>query len=182
MPNRYVFTGGKAGKWRVRSMRTIRGAALAEASRVDIAPAHEADPSAEAYWRLHGLISNIRYATRAEVTELQSRQETLNRPFATHAALIPIAKSAAWWTLAQDERRAIFEAQSRHTAIGLRYLPAIARQLYHCRDLEEPFDFLTWFEYAPAQADAFEELVGQLRATAEWTYVEREIDIRLERD
>jgi len=181
MPNHYVFIGGKAGKWRVRSMRTIRGAALAEAIRVDIAPAQEADPSA-ACWRLHGLISNVRYATRAEVTELQSRQETLNRPSATRAALIPIAKSAAWWTLAQDERRAIFEERSRHTAIGLQYLPAIARQLYHCRDLGEPFDFLTWFEYAPEHADAFEELVAKLRTTAEWAYVEREIDIRLERD
>jgi hypothetical protein len=38
---------------------------------------------------------------------------------------------------------------------------------------------LSWFEYAPADADAFEELVGILRQTEEWTYVEREIDIRL---
>ncbi len=83
--------------------------------------------------------------------------------------------------MAQDERRAIFEDRSRHTALGLQYLPAVARQLYHCRDLGEPFDFLTWFEYAPEHAAAFEELVAALRATAEWTYVEREVDIRLER-
>ncbi len=31
----------------------------------------------------------------------------------------------------------------------MRYLLAVARRLYHCRDLGEPFDFLTWFEYAP---------------------------------
>ena len=68
-----------------------------------------------------------------------------------------------------------------YTALGLQYLPAVARQLYHCRDLGEPFDFLTWFEYAPEHAAAFEELVAALRATAEWTYVEREVDIRLER-
>jgi hypothetical protein len=73
----------------------------------------------------------------------------------------------------------IFEERSHHLAIGLRYLPAIARRLYHCHDLGEPFDFLTWFEYAPADGDAFEELVGILRQTEEWTYVEREIDIRL---
>jgi len=46
--------------------------------------------------------------------------------------------------LTQDERRAVFEEQSHHTAIGLKYLPATARRLHHCRDLgtEEPFDFL----------------------------------------
>jgi len=39
------------------------------------------------------------------------------------------------------------------------------------------------FEYAPADADAdaFEELVGRLRATEEWAYVDREVDIRLSR-
>ena len=66
-------------------------------------------------------------------------------------------------------------------ATGLRYLPAVARRLYHCRDLGEQFDFLTWFEYRPTDTDAFEELVGLLRSTEEWTYVVREIDIRLTR-
>jgi hypothetical protein len=32
-------------------------------------------------------------------------------------------KTAAWWDLAQDERRAIFEEQSRHIGIGMEYLP-----------------------------------------------------------
>ncbi len=81
----------------------------------------------------------------------------------------------------QDERRAIIEERSRHIALGLSYLPQIARRLFHARDLGEPFDFLTWFEFAPEHASAFEELVGQLRETEEWRYVEREIDLRLER-
>ncbi len=63
----------------------------------------------------------------------------------------------------------------------MKYLPAIARRLHHCRDLGEPFDFLTWFEYAPKHSEAFEELVGRLRETEEWVYVEREVDIRLTR-
>jgi len=46
----------------------------------------------------------------------------------------------------------------------------------------EPFDFLTWFEYAPQDAGAFDELVGRLRATEEWAYVDREVDIRLTRE
>ena len=88
-------------------------------------------------------------------------------------------KSKAWWALAQDERRAIFEARSRHIKIGLEYLPAVARRLYHSRDLGGPFDFLTWFEFAPADASLFEELVAMLRQTEEWTYVEREVDVRV---
>jgi hypothetical protein len=40
---------------------------------------------------------------------------------------------------------------------------------------------LTWFEYAPGNAPMFEDLVGALRATEEWTHVEREIDVRLVR-
>ena len=80
---------------------------------------------------------------------LVARQEMLHRPQATRAALIPIRKTAAWWDLAQDERRAIFEEQSRHIGIGMEYLPAVARRLHHSRELGEPFDFLTWFEYAP---------------------------------
>ncbi len=101
------------------------------------------------------------------------------RSEATCAALIPIRKTAKWWDLAQDERRAIFEEQSRHIGIGLEYLPAVARRLHHSRELGEPFDFLTWFEYAPEHADAFEDMVGELRRTPEWQYVDREIDIRL---
>ena len=95
--------------------------------------------------------------------------------------MIPIRKSEAWWDLAQDERRAVFEETSHHTLIGLDYLPAVARQLYHCRDIGEPFDFLTWFEYAPEHSASFEALVLRLRTTAEWRYVEREVDIRLAR-
>lgn len=65
--------------------------------------------------------------------------------------------------------------------MGLTYLPAIARRLYHSRDLGEIFDFLTWFEYAPKHESAFEELVKRLRATREWLFVDREVDIRLSR-
>jgi chlorite dismutase len=100
---------------------------------------------------------------------------------ATCAALIPISKSEAWWELTQDERRAIFEAHSRHIATGLEYLPAVARGLHHGRDLGGEFDFLTWFEFTPAHAELFQELVGQLRETEEWEYVDREVDIRLAR-
>jgi hypothetical protein len=121
---------------------------------------------------------------RTEKESLVARQEGLGRPASTRAALIPIRKNAAWWSLTQDERRAVFEARSRHIETGLRYLPAIARRLHHCRDLgpAEPFDFITWFEYAPADEPAFDDLLGALRASPEWEYVDRETDIRLRTD
>ena len=55
-------------------------------------------------------------------------------------------------------------------------------RLHHSRELAKPFDFLTWFEYAPEHAEQFERLVDRLRSSEEWRYVEREVDIRLSRD
>ena len=61
----------------------------------------------------------------------------------------------------------------------MRYLPSFARRLHYGRELGEAFDFLTWFEYAPEDSAAFEDLVQSLRATREWQFVDREVDIRL---
>src|SRR5262249_32330893 len=112
---------------------------------------------------------------------LRAKQAALGRPEATRAAFLPIRKSEAWWELAQDERRTVFEDQSHHISGTLKYLPMIARRLHHARDLGEPFDFMTWFEYAPEYESAFDELVAMLRSTPEWKYVDRELDIRLSR-
>lgn len=137
-----------------------------------------------ATWLLRGITSNERYVARLEKDQLVAIQPALGRSQATCAALIPIRKTASWWTLAQDERRKVFEESSKHIATGLRYLPAVARRLHHCRDLgdNEPFDFLTWFEYVPSDSAAFDELVAELRSSEEWAYVDREIDIRVIRD
>ena len=138
----------------------------------------------DAAWVLRGVTSNERYATRAEKAELLAKQPGLDWPEADRAVLIPIGKNAKWWALTQDERRAIFEEQSHHTQIGLEYLPAVARHLHHCRDLSEPepFDFLTWFEFGEKTAADFDRLLARLRASEEWKYVEREVEIRLVRD
>ncbi|MBY0312364.1 MAG: chlorite dismutase family protein [Phycisphaerales bacterium] len=132
-------------------------------------------------WVLHGVTSNVRYMTEHEQHAVARVQAGLGRPEATCAALIPIRKSPEWWALAQDQRREIMQEQSRHFSIGMEYLPAIARRLIHCRDHGGEFDFLTWFEYAPEHEDAFEHLVGRLRETHEWSYVDREVDVRLSR-
>ena len=181
-PRLFTFAGGSSGAWRVEQLRTVVGDGLPPASHLGVAAGDTGSHPGDA-WRLRGIVSNERYVERAEKDALVSRQEGLGRAASTRAALIPIRKNAAWWALTQDERRQVFEAQSRHIAIGLAYLPAIARRLHHCRDLspDEPFDFLTWFEYAPEDAPAFEDLVAALRASPEWRFVEREVDLRLVR-
>jgi hypothetical protein len=178
MPQIIAFTAGQSGAWRIQSITAVAGPPLPPAPRLAVTAAAEAPPGA---WTLTGTTSNTRYATRAEMGQLAARQEGLGRPQAMRAALIPISKSEAWWDLAQDERRAIFEERSGHTAIGMDYLPAVARRLHHCRDLGGPFDFLTWFEFSPADEPAFDAMLSRLRATEEWRFVAAEVDIRLER-
>ncbi len=175
------FFGGASGAWQVERMEAVLGPPLDPVDRILILDERGAAPTAGVRWLLRGVASYERYVTRPERAQLEARQPPLGRPEATRAALIPVAKSTAWWELPQDERRAIFEERSAHIATGLRYLPAVARRLYQCRDLGEPFDFLTWFEYAPADTPRFEELVTILRRSEEWRYVEREVDIRLSR-
>lgn len=177
-----AFIGGDNGDWAVDAVLPVAGPVLAITPRLAVieAPLGSARPAGGA-WCLTGTTSNSRYSERRELDAMAARQEGLGRPAATRAALIPIRKSPAWWSLAQDERRAIFGAQSRHIAIGMEVLPGVARRLHHSRELGEPFDFLTWFEFAPEHEAAFDAMLAALRATPEWTYVEAEVDIRLRR-
>jgi len=177
-----TFRGGQSGAWRVTLNSAVKGQALAAVPALAITQnasiALPILPSSTS-WRLVGVTSHLHYVEKTEKEQLAEKQAPLGRKEATFAALIPIKKSAAWWELNQDERREILEAKSHHISGTLKYLPQIARQLYHCRDLGESFDFITWFEYAPEHATMFEELVAMLRTSEEWTFVEREIDVRL---
>ena len=181
----FLFAGGDTGPWRIAETKAIIGAPLPAAARLAIAsgPALTSDPHAS--WILRGMTSNERYVVREEDRrQLVASQPALGRPEASCGALITIRKNAAWWALTQEQRQNVFERQSGHAALGLRHFPALARRLHHCRDLSEnePFDFITWFEFAPADEAAFDTLLAALRATAEWAYVEREVDIRLVRE
>ncbi len=185
MNNRlFTFIGGDRGIWRIARMETMIGEPLREANRLDIVSGSLFQEPHGASWALRGITSNERYVHNEEKAQLNAKQAGLGRAEATCAALIPIRKNASWWSLPQDERRKVFEEQSGHIKIGLQYLPAIARRLHHCRDMgeDEPFDFLTWFEFAPVNEAAFNKLVAELRSSPEWTYVEGEIDIRLLRE
>ncbi len=164
-----------SGDWEVVENRTIVGTPFATTHYVSLA---KDATNTSALWTLKGVVSNLRYTTVQEKRDLTTRHADLGRETAKCAVLIPIRKSPDWWALAQDERRAIYE-RSNHTLIGLDYLPAIARRLHHSRDLGEPFDFLTWFEFAEADEPAFDQLLGRLRASEEWHYVDWEVEMRL---
>jgi Chlorite dismutase len=176
-----TFVGGDSGLWSVERIAAICGAPIQTVRRVAILEGSGDHTPSNPVWVLRGVTSHDRYVTADERKALNALSAPLGRPSSTAAALIPIRKSAEWWALPQDERRAIFEERSHHIAASLGYLPRIARRLHHGRDLGEPFDFLTWFEFAPADSGAFDELCGVLRATPEWSFVEREVEIRLAR-
>jgi len=176
------FSASATGDWQVEGVRAIRGEPLVAAPALSRFEGPDFTAPGNVAWVLHGVRSNERYLERSEKERLAAVQQGLGRPDSVRAALIPLTKSDAWWDLAQDDRRRIFEAQSRHIELGRAFLPAIARRLYHSRDLGGPFDFLTWFEFAPADQNAFDDLLGRLRETEEWAYVTREVEVRLRRE
>lgn len=180
----FTFAGGELGAFRVARITAIAGETLPNVPYISVTPGIVPVADERPRWFVRGTTSNDRYVTRAEKEKLTAKSPPLGRSQATMAALIPIRKTAAWWSMTQDERRSVFEEQSHHIDIGLRYLPAVARRLHHCRDLgaDELFDFLTWFEYAPSDERAFDELVDDLRRSPEWKFVEREVDVRLVRE
>ncbi len=182
-PRLFSFVGGRDGAWKVTGSRVVAGEGLAPVERLEILSGDVAAPPSPDGWVLRGATSNERYVTRPEKEQLVAAQQGPARPPCALAVLIPIKKSDRWWGLTQDERRSIFEERSHHTRNGLDLAPTITRRLHHCRDLSrpEPFDFVTWFELDPGDVAAFDFLLERLRASLEWTYVEREVEVRLQR-
>lgn len=176
-----TFHAGAQGAWKIERMVPIVGESLALAARLVIHEGDAPQAGADDVWTLRGITGHARYVERREKTALDPVSPPLGRSEATCAALIPIRKSPQWWALTQDERREIFEARSHHIADSMPYLPRIARRLYQARELSQPFDFLTWFEFAPEHTQAFDELLGMLRSREEWTFVDREVEVRLSR-
>src|SRR5262245_8771627 len=100
------FRAGHAGAWRIRDVVHQLGVALPFADRLSVREGREAPPEGAMVWELRAVTSHPRYTTAEEARALARAQPPLGRAEATCAALIPIRKSAAWWCLAQDERRA----------------------------------------------------------------------------
>ena len=136
----FDFIVDNSGDWEVASMQVLKGEPMEIVSHIKRISSSLAK-SKEGIWTLKGVVSNLRYTDKEDKDKLIAIQEDLGRSKATLAAFIPIRKSDAWWNLAQDERRGIMENKSLHTQTRMKYLPAIARKLFHSRDVGEPFDF-----------------------------------------
>ncbi len=173
------YIGGSTGSWRVNNVTTLSGAPLKLATHVEIVKGNTCRAPLGSSWVLRGVVRNTRFVTREERPALELRCLKMGPVESTCAALIPIRKSAAWWNLEHDQRQEIIEARSRQLGRGMRFLPAIARRILYGRDLGEPFDMVTWFEYSSRDQSIFDDLAGALRSSIEWQYIEREVDIRL---
>src|SRR6478609_3295974 len=94
------FVGAETGSYRVLRMSAVVGAPLAPVRALSSQPLHltvSAVPSAA--WVLRGTHSALRYTEQAEAASLRAVHPAIGRPDCSHAALIPIRKSDAWWNL-----------------------------------------------------------------------------------
>ena len=69
-PATFRFSGGTRGVWRVVRSDVLRGEPLAPCERISIEPDIGAEPAPDTRWDLRGIVSNTRYATRAESSRL----------------------------------------------------------------------------------------------------------------
>src|SRR5687768_8822703 len=109
--SRVTFVAGESGGFSVESISAIKGEGLGSAPRLDRVETPDFPHVPGAAWLLRGIRSHERYVELAEKLKLAAIQPPLDRPDARCATLIPIKKNAKWWSLAQDERRRLFEEQ-----------------------------------------------------------------------
>lgn len=173
------YVGGSTGSWRVDQIKTFSGPELASVTHLEIVGGHMDRVPQGATWVLPGVVSSTRYIAREEPRRLEPSNAFTSEARTPSAALVLIRKSEEWWNLAGETRQDIIEARSRQIDARLRRRQPFARRLTLQRDASHAFDFLTWFEFDAKDATLIDELSRAIRATDEWNYVEREIEIRL---
>jgi len=100
-----------------------------------------------------------------------------------HGVVLPLSKTPEWWAMTLEKRQSYFfqhpetfgKEQLGHNAVGFKYISRIFRKLYHSRFIDNRQDFVTYFEYADSDAEAFEKLLEGLRdpkVNPEWKFVE----------
>ena len=95
IPLLVTFVGGTTGQWRVDRISAVIGEALPIVERLAVLEGRGRPPVDQDSWALRGVTSNTRYTRRDEADSLIARQEGLERPQATRAALIPI-RGGTW--------------------------------------------------------------------------------------
>ncbi|MET0413718.1 MAG: chlorite dismutase family protein [Polyangiaceae bacterium] len=174
--------GAKLTRYRVDAVHTLRGPELATPRSGGVLVRIEhAGQLVDPWAPFVGVTQHVVYTAAQERLELARISAPESGPL---AVLIPICKSAAWWSLAQDERRAFLRTGTPgHFEIGLEYASTIYRRLYHARTLPgSTWDFLTYFEFPAERRHDFERLLARLRdanQNPEWQFVEREVELWL---
>lgn len=137
---------------------------------------------------IEGVERPLRY-TSLELHEFAYRRAAPRQPgrVATHAIVLPVRKTAAWWALPPLERQTFFypHVDERtgcrvpgHALAAEAGIGTLFRRLYHNPDgygrPGEP-DFIAYFECPETHLDTFARVHGALRDTSqnpEWRYVE----------
>ena len=154
-----VIAGGASGAWQVDRIDPVRGPSLDRVARVavfDGAAAIAAGSTADAAWILRGTTGHVRYLeqheNRAGVDPARPRSPGGD---ARRADPDPQGRRVvgARAGRAAGASRGSARATSRSACATC---PRLRGACYHSRELGEPFDFLTWFEFAPEHASAFE--------------------------
>ena len=158
-----AFVAGFEGLWMIEGMTAPVGEPLPPAARLSVVEGPEAEV-AEGRWVLRGVVAGQGEDARPD-------QLPLGRPDARCAALLAVRMSPEWWARAEDDRRAL--------SANIEHGPAISRRIHRARDRDEPFDVLTWFEFAPDLQAELNGVVGRLRDSDEWSFVEREVELRM---
>jgi len=158
-----AFVAGFEGLWLIEGMTAPVGEPLPPAARLSVVEGAAAE-IAEGRWVLRGVVAGQGEDARVD-------QLPLGRPDARCAALLAVRMSPAWWERAEEDRRAL--------SANIEHGPTVSRRIHRARDRDEPFDVLTWFECPPDRHAELDGLVASLRDSGEWSYVAREVEIRL---
>ena len=111
-----------------------------------------------------GMTNALIYAHKSPGLTDSLKATTYSDPAPRFVVMIPIKKSAEWWTLPHDQRLKLIE---EHTILTLGFLATIKRKLYHSTGHDD-VDFMTCFEFA--DVSAFHELSKVLMAVGENRY------------
>ncbi|MGP0628703.1 chlorite dismutase family protein [Nitrospina sp. 32_T5] len=133
---------------------------------------------------IYGVTSELRYTDAETLERLQQNAPQRGSGFEQpNAVVFPLSKSKEWWGMTQEKRESYFfrdperfgSAHEGHNEIGFRYIQKIFRKLYQSRFIDGESDFVTYFEYADRDREAFDALLEGLRNTEwnpEWKFVE----------
>ena len=116
---------------------------------------------------MHGLTKKANYVPGfpdQAKADLKAASEPGPKPY---AIVIPIRKSADWWSLDQGKRAAMM---LEHTEATVPYIKTVKRKLYHSSGLDD-LDFITYFE--TSKLEDFHSMVLALEQVKEFQYNRR---------